>query len=169
MYFSLPPLVLLAGSIAKASSITKTLIPTLPLDNGASMYPHVEAASVAHLGYGLDAHTSLVDVALHVSHPTVLLEAMDTVASLNYSASSMAMAFTSPDTFEHSARAWSKLGNVLFIVKQPGSDSTEDERSFFLADRVHRDHNTLSLVASGQRKNVSDIACKLCDTKLWKK
>ncbi|KAK7750738.1 hypothetical protein SLS62_007289 [Diatrype stigma] len=166
MHFRLPPLVLLAGLIAKASGVMKTLIPTLALDHGTNQYPHVEAASVVHLGYGLDTHTSLVDVALHVNHPTILLEAMDAVASLNCSASSVAMTFASPDTFEHSARAlssleWSELDNVLFIVKQLGSDETEHERSFFLADRIHWDNGTFSLVASGQRKNVSDIASEV--------
>lgn len=110
------------------------------------------------LSYGLDA-TEYVGVSLTTTSPGVLLETIDSVTAADCSADSVNLTFSSSETLNAAYAAWSSFEKLLLVTNHLGDCDSEFERGFFVAETWASDAATLSLLASAQKKTVTDVSC----------
>lgn len=132
-----------------------TLVPvTVTSDDVDTFTPSVNAT----LPYGSDS--SFVNVALTSSYGNVLLETLSSVASVECAAGSVSIVFDSLDDLDTAYGEWSAHPHLLLITNHMGDCDSELERGFFTASSYTTDADSLTLVASAEKSDISSVACK---------
>lgn len=141
-----------------SSSDNSTLAPiTIVADDVSTFTPNANVS----LPYGnQNTVKSLLNVELTTSHPSILLETLSTVVSVDCASDSVSVVFDNADDLAAAYSEWSSHSVLVFVTNHMGDCDTELERGFFTAGSYATDESTLTLVASTQKSSISDIACK---------
>jgi hypothetical protein len=107
-----------------------------------------------HWGQG----SSLVHVSLEMASPTVLLEEVDDILSVDCEAISVAVTFNTTEAFDQALANWSEDGNFILVTNHLGDCDTENERGFYNVQTVMSDRSTLKVVASTDKTDVNSTA-----------
>jgi hypothetical protein len=137
---------------------------------GPALAPGVDLHSITNvvpqanvsLFYGSNlTNTASVNVNHTMRYPTVLLEHIASIISVDCSVDSVAMTFNDSSVFETTQAAWIADGTVVFVTNHLGDCDPELERGFFLSSSLSFDNTTLIATASSSKANISSIAGKL--------
>lgn len=101
---------------------------------------------------------SLVNITLSMSYPTVVLENVDAVTSVDCSDDSVTVTFNNTASYLVTTREWSADGDFVIITNHLGDCDAEIERGFFLVESLSWDNYTLAVTASSSRANITDTA-----------
>lgn len=143
---------------ATASS-NVTLAPVTADSDVNAFKPNVNVS----LPYGQTAQ-SFVNVGLTTASGSVLLETISSLVSVDCSSDSVSMTFDSADDLNAAYSEWSSHSSIVLVTNHMGDCDTEFERGFFTADSYTTDSSALTLVASTQKSNINEVACKTCLT-----
>lgn len=114
------------------------------------------------LPYGnLYTDLSLVNVNLTTSHPSILLETLSTIVSVDCASDSVSVVFDNADDLTSAYSEWSSHSVLVFVTNHMGDCDSEIERGFFTASSYTTDESILTLMASTQKTSISDVACKI--------
>lgn len=113
------------------------------------------------LPYGQTAQ-SFVSVGLTTTSVSVLLETISSLVSVDCSSDSVSLTFDNADDLDSAYSEWSSHSSIVLVTNHMGDCDTEFERGFFTADSYTTDSSTLTLVASTQKSNINEVACKIC-------
>lgn len=140
------------SNVTVASNMTLSPINcTIPADQNPFL-----AQSNVTLPYGVN-NTNYVNITLTVPS-AVLLEAIESLSSVDCAADSVTVSFNSTDDLDAAFDAWSGYSSLVLITNHYGDCDTEYERGFFVADSFAIANSTL--VATAAKSNVTSIACK---------
>ncbi|KAF3760968.1 hypothetical protein M406DRAFT_239251, partial [Cryphonectria parasitica EP155] len=109
------------------------------------------------LSYGLNS-TKYVNVSLTTTSPGVLLESINSITAVECSVNSVSMVFNSSETLDAALAEWSGYDELVLVTNHMGDCDTEFERGFFVAAEWTSDSSALSLVASAEKTNVTNVA-----------
>lgn len=142
---------------ADSTSSDATLAPVTIVTDDTTFTP----SSNVSLPYGnLSTAQSVVSVNLTTSHPSILLELLPTVVSVDCASDAVSVVFDNADDLASAYSEWSSHSVLVFVTNHMGDCDSELERGFFKADSYTTDESTLTLVASTQKSTIADIACK---------
>ena len=173
-------LALASGVVAEADTIvqiTETIINYNPPQVFApALAPGIDTHSLTYiipqtnvsLFYGSNVtETASIRVNHTMRYPTVLLEQIASVISVDCSNTSVVVTFNNTDAFEATEAAWNAENQFVLVTNHLGDCDAELERSYFLVSSLSFDSTTLVATASSERGNVSSTAGKtslLCPT-----
>lgn len=142
-----------------AASSNATLAPvTIVSDDDVTTF---KPSSNVSLPYGTQqTDQSSVNVNLTTSSPSILLESLRTVVSVECASDSVSVVFDNADDLASAYSEWSSHSVLVLVTNHMGDCDTEVERGFFTADSFSTDDTTLTLVASTQKSSITDVACK---------
>ena len=124
---------------------------------------HIQPASNITLHYASNT-TNAGNAGINVTHtmryPTVLLEQIASVSSVDCSADSVAVTFNDSTAFEATQTAWSSEGTFVMVTNHLGDCDVELERGMFLVKGLSFNNDSLVVTASSQISNVSSVAGK---------
>lgn len=125
--------------------------------------PTFKPSSDVSLPYGTQqTDQSSVSVNLTTSYPSILLESLSTVTSVDCASDSVSVVFDNADDLASAYSEWSSHSVLVFVTNHMGDCDTEFERGFFTADSYTTDDSTLTLVASTEKSSINDVACMTC-------
>jgi hypothetical protein len=134
------------------------LAPGVDLHSITNVFPQANVS----LFYGSNlTTTSSVNVNHTMKYPTVLLEQIASIITVDCSADSVVMTFNDSGVFETTQAVWIADGTVVFVTNHLGDCDPELERGFFLSRGLSFDSATLIATASSSKANISSIAGKL--------
>lgn len=151
------------GNATAASNITLT--PIVVNDTRSSPSSAAEALapqSNVTLPYGING-TNYVNITFTTTPGAVKLEAVHTITAVDCSANTVGLTFDNATSLNAAYAEWSAYQQLVLVTNHLGDCDTELERSFFLATSFASYESNLTLVASAEKKNVTDIACE-CST-----
>lgn len=102
--------------------------------------------------------TSQVHVTHTMKYPSVMLENIASISSVDCSSDSVAISFNDSSVFALAETAWSTEGPIVLITNHLGDCDAELERGFFLATSVAFDNTTSVVTASSTAANISSVA-----------
>lgn len=140
------------SNVTVASSLTLTPIVLNTTTTPTELVPKTNVT----LSYGVN-NTINVNVTLIVSS-TILLENVHSLTTVDCEPDYVVLSFNSTDALNAAYDEWSVYDDLVFITNHLGDCDTELERGFFLATSFAIDDS--SLVATIQKTNVTNIACK---------
>lgn len=113
------------------------------------------------LDYGLN-NTGLaaVNITLLTNYPTILLEAISSLTTVDCSSESVAITFNNVDDLDNAYTQWSAYDKLLLITNHMGDCDPEFERGFFLAGTYAADTSSLTLTATAEKTDVNSASCK---------
>jgi hypothetical protein len=166
-------LALASGVVADADSIvqiTETIINYNPPNVFApALAPAIDTHSLTYvvpqtnvsLFYGSNVtETASIRVNHMMRYPTVLLEQIASVISVDCSNTSVVVTFNNTDAYEATEAAWNAESHFVLVTNHLGDCDTELERSYFLVSSLSFDSTTLVATASSERGNISSTAGK---------
>lgn len=153
--------------------VNTTIVPLTPA-NTTNLFapapaPGVDTHDIAYvvpqanvsLYYGSNITTSAsVNINHTMKYPTVVLEQIASIISVDCSNTSVAMTFNNSNVFATTQAAWIADGTMVFITNHLGDCDPILERSFFLSSSLSFDNVTLTATASSVKANVSSTAGK---------
>lgn len=143
------------SDITAASNVTLSPVVVNNTDSAAnSLTPQANVT----LSYGLNG-TDYLNVTVTTSSGAVKLETIESLASVDCSPDSVSLTFANADSLNSAYSEWSTHEELVLVTNNLGDCDTELERGFFLASGFASYEANLTLVASAEKKNVSDIAC----------
>ncbi|KAH7039820.1 uncharacterized protein B0I36DRAFT_370800 [Microdochium trichocladiopsis] len=107
--------------------------------------------------YGIDADP-MVHVDLDMQNPAVVLEDVAAIKNVSCSATSISIAFATPDGFQAAVASWEDKGDLVFFTNHLGGCDVEDERGVFLVNSISSCPETLTIVAKAEKKDVASTA-----------
>lgn len=111
------------------------------------------------VSYGVN-DTNYVNVTFTTESGAVLLESVDTLSAVDCDAESVSLTFATAADLEAAYATWSVYDQLVFVTNHLGDCDPEFARGFFLAGEFASYAANLTLVATAERTNVSDVACK---------
>lgn len=96
--------------------------------------------------------------------PTVLLEQIASISSVDCTAESVAVTFNDSSVFALAQNAWTTSKNFVLVTNHLGDCDPELERSFFLVESMSFDDESLVVTASSTKTNVSSTASESSGT-----
>ena len=132
------------------------LHPVLNQDADTTNLGNLVPARNVSLNWGTQGN-SLVNVSLEMVHPTVLLEEVDDVSSVDCEADFVSIAFNSTDAFNEALANWPRDGNFILVTNHLGDCDTDNERGFYSVQTVTSDRDTLTVVANAEKSDVNNI------------
>lgn len=129
--------------------------------------------------YASNSSTSVIEMKNTMKFPTVLLETIASVISVDCSATSVQLTFNDSAIFDTTYAAWTTQDQFLMVTNHFGDCDEELERGtflsatlamplfclhllgFFLVDSVKFDNSTLVCTAQASKTNISSTAGKL--------
>lgn len=107
-----------------------------------------------------DDHSSggVVNVQLSMNYPTVLLENIAFIESIDCEEDSVTVTFNSSSAFETTLTAWSAEGDFIMITNHLGNCDAEVERGFFLTTNLNWNAQALTVTATAVQSNISHAA-----------
>lgn len=141
-----------------SASDSATLAPVTIVSDDVNIFtPQVNVS----LPYGTqNTDQSLVNVNLTTAFPSLLLETLSTVVSVDCASDSVSVVFDNADDLESAYSEWSSHSVLVFVTNHMGDCDTELERGFFTADSYTVDESSLTLVASTQKSSINEVACE---------
>ena len=133
------------------------LLPVLNQDANTTNLGNLVPARNVSLNWGTQGN-SLVNVSLEMVHPTVLLEEVDDISSVDCEAASVSIAFNGSDAFNKALASWPRNGTFILVTNHLGDCDTENERGFYSVQTVTSDRNTMSIVANAEKSDVNSTA-----------
>ncbi|KXJ86027.1 hypothetical protein Micbo1qcDRAFT_219866 [Microdochium bolleyi] len=154
-------LALLAGT-ALAGTFQQDVTTLKPISRPKKLQVRADDAAVAPsklvgLDYGMDT-TPMVHVDLDMQRPTVLLEDIASIKTVNCSADSVTISFSTVDCFDAAVATWVDEGDLIFFTNHFGGCDLESERGVYLVNRVSGDKDTLTITAHSEKKDVASTA-----------
>ena len=148
-----------ASSTANTTNLfTPAPAPGVDTHDSATVVPQTQVS----LHYGSNLTTSAtVNVTHTMKYPTVVLEQIASIVSVECSSTSVAMTFNNSDVFDTTRAAWIADGTMVFITNHLGDCDPVLERGFFLSNSLSFNNSTLIATASSMKANVSSTAGKL--------
>lgn len=114
------------------------------------------------LDYGLNnTDLAAVNVSLSTNYPTILLETISNLTTVDCSSDSVAITFTNAEELDDAYTQWSSHDKLLLVTNHMGDCDTEFERGFFLAGTYTADASSLTLTATAEKTDVNHASCKL--------
>lgn len=146
-----------ATNVTAASNITLSpiILASTNIPTADTLAPQTNVT----LPYGLNG-TDFVNLTFTTSSSAVVLESVESLASVDCSSDSVSLTFDNVDDLTSAYTEWSAYDQLLFVTNHMGDCDTELERGFFLAGEFASNETTFTLVATAEKKNVSDIACE---------
>ena len=162
-----------AVEAVEAPVVNTTTMPLTPA-NTTNLFapapaPGIDTHDVAYvvpqgnvsLYYGSNITTSAsVNINHTMKYPTIVLEQIASIISVDCSNTSVAMTFNNSAVFATTQAAWIADGTMVFITNHLGDCDPVLERSFFLSSSLSFDNTTLVATASSVKANVSSTAGK---------
>jgi len=115
--------------------------------------------------------TSYSNSNINVTHalkvPSVVLENIASVVSVDCTSDSVAVTFNDSSIFELSQRSWNASEPFIMVTNHLGDCDVELERGIFLATSLSWSNESLVCTASSQAVNVSSAAGKIVTTQFW--
>lgn len=145
------------ANITTASNVT--LAPVILASTNTPTADTLAPQSNVTLPYGLNG-TDYVKITFTTSSSAVVLESIESLALVDCSADSVSLTFDNADDLTSAYNEWSAHDQLVFVTNHMGDCDTELERGFFLAENFASNETTLTLVATAEKKNVTDIACE---------
>lgn len=141
-----------------STSSNATLAPvTIVSDDVNTFTPKTNVS----LPYGTqNTDLSLVNVNLTTAYPSLLLETLSTVVSVDCASDSVSLVFDNSDDLASAYSEWSSHSVLVLVTNHMGDCDTELERGFFTADSYTIDESSLTLVASAQKSSINEVACE---------
>jgi hypothetical protein len=132
--------------------------PGVDTHDAASVVPKAQVS----LHYRSNLTTSAtVNVTHTMKYPTVVLEQIASIVTVDCSSTSVAMTFNDSDVFDTTQAAWIADGTMVFITNHLGDCDPVLERGFFLSNSLSFNNSTLIVTASSMKVTVSSTAGKL--------
>ena len=158
---------------AEAPVVKTTTVPLTPV-NTTNLFapapaPGIDTHDIAYvvpqgsvsLYYGSNITTSAsVNINHTMKYPTVVLEQIASIISVDCSNTSVAITFNNSAVFASTQAAWIADGTMVFITNHLGDCDPVLERSFFLSSSLSFNNTTLVATASSVKANVSSTAGK---------
>ncbi|KAG8169053.1 hypothetical protein KVR01_001802 [Diaporthe batatas] len=111
------------------------------------------------LDYGLDnGDLAAVNVSLSTNYPTILLETISHLATVDCSPDSVALTFDNAQDLDDAYTQWSSHGKLLLITNHMGDCDTEFERGFFVAGTYTADTASLTLTATTEKTDINSAS-----------
>ncbi|KAI3395393.1 hypothetical protein diail_1384 [Diaporthe ilicicola] len=106
------------------------------------------------LDYGLgNTNLAAVNITLFTDYPTILLETIANLTTIDCSADSVAITFDNAQDLDDAYTHWSSHDKLLFITNHLGDCDPEFERGFFLAGAFTAQNSSLTLTATAEKTN----------------
>lgn len=122
---------------------------------------HVVPQANVSLYYGSNLTASAsVSISHTMKYPTIILEQIASIISVDCSDTSVAMTFNNSIVFATTQAAWIADGTMVFVTNHLGDCDPVLERSFFLSSSLSFDNTTLTATASSMKANISSTAGK---------
>lgn len=153
---------LFASALASASAanITTLFGPIADLMVDKTNIYHVTPRENVTILYGnnITDDNSLVNITLNMNYPTVILENIDAVSTVDCSDTSVAVTFNDTASYEATLSDWYADGDFVLITNHLGDCDAELERGFFLTEKLSWDNSTLVVTASASKTNITTTA-----------
>jgi len=142
----------------KMNVFTPVLHPGVDTHSLSQLIPQTNVSLI----YGSNTTVgSSIQINQTMRYPTVLLEQIASIISVDCSADSVAITFNDLAVFGTTQSAWTADGSLVIVTNHLGDCDVELERGYFLANSVGFDNATLVATANAQKANVSTTAGKL--------
>lgn len=113
------------------------------------------------LDYGLtNSDLAAVNVSLSTNYPTILLETISNLTTVDCSPDSVAITFNNAQDLDDAYTQWSARGKLLLITNHMGDCDTEFERGFFVAGTYTADAASLTLTATTEKTDINAASCE---------
>ncbi|KXJ89416.1 hypothetical protein Micbo1qcDRAFT_235234 [Microdochium bolleyi] len=148
-----------AAYLGLSTNTTTDLRPILTSAYQAGNLSNANPSTNVELSYGNEID-AMVNVALAMNYPSVLLEEIDAVSHVVCTDSSVSVTFDSDALFKFCTSAWNlddKEGLVI-ITNHMGNCDVEHERGIFYATSTTWDAKSLTVTARTEKKEVADVA-----------
>ncbi|KAF7548515.1 hypothetical protein G7Z17_g7013 [Cylindrodendrum hubeiense] len=134
-----------------------TLSPIVNPDIDTSDIKNLVPCKNVSLAWGAQGN-GLVNVSLEMSHPTVVLEDIDDITSVDCESGSVSVTFANKAAFDEALEDWSDDDRFVLVTNHLGDCDAENERGIFLAQSITSDNDTFTVVASGEKSDLSNTA-----------
>ncbi|KAK3899802.1 hypothetical protein C8A05DRAFT_46229 [Staphylotrichum tortipilum] len=138
----------------------RILHPVLSQDADTTNLGNLLPSTNVSLNWGAQGN-GLVKVAMVMAHPTVLLEEVDDISSVDCQATAVSVAFGSTEGFDEAFADWSDNGDFILVTNHLGDCDTDNERGFYLVQAITSNRETRTVVASAHRTDVNSTASSL--------
>lgn len=148
----------LASYVVASETTVFAPIPDITLNT--TLLENIALAHNVTMLYGNNdtSDSSLVNVTLSMNLPTVILENIGAISSVDCSDDSVTVIFNNTASYDASVEDWFDDGNFVMVTNHMGDCDAEVERGFFLVEELTWDNTTLSVTASASRTNISSTA-----------
>ncbi|KAK7402560.1 hypothetical protein QQX98_011698 [Neonectria punicea] len=134
-----------------------TLSPVVNPDVDTTSIRNIVPSKNISMNWGTQGN-GLVNVSLEMNHPTVLLEEIDGIDTVDCEPSSVSITFSDKDAFAEALEDWSDDESFILVTNHLGDCDAENERGFFLAKSITSDSDSLTVVASGEKSDIESTA-----------
>ena len=136
---------------------TTTLGPVLNPQAGSRGHKNILPSKQVSLNWGAEG-SPLVNVSLSMNHPTVLLEEIEDIKTVDCEPSFVTIIFSDADSYDEALADWSDNGNFTLVTNHLGDCDAENERGLFLAYKITGHKENLAIVATGEKTDVNTAA-----------
>lgn len=165
--FILAASVLASQAMALNGTVNGTLYTPIPdINANTTNLDHVTPSKNVTMLYGNNNtdDKSLVNVTLTMNYPSVILENIDALISVDCSDDAVTVTFNDTASYNVSLTEWFADGDFVMITNHEGDCDAKIERGFFLVKQLTWDNGTLSVTASTSRTNITETAGMFHDT-----
>ncbi|KAH7127528.1 hypothetical protein EDB81DRAFT_662736 [Dactylonectria macrodidyma] len=134
-----------------------TLSPISNPDVDTSDIKNLVPATNVSLSWGSEGN-SFVNVSLEMNHPTVVLEDIGDIDSVDCEAGSVSIVFSTKEAFDEAVEDWSDDEEFVLVTNHLGDCDVDNERGIFLAKSITSDSAALTVVASGEKTDLNSTA-----------
>lgn len=146
-----------AFKLASHGKHTTALRPVLDPHAGFRGHKNLIPSKHVSLNWGAQGN-SLVNVSLSMIHPTVLLEEIEDIKTVDCEPESVTISFNDEDSYNEALADWSDNGNFTLVTNHLGDCDAENERGLFLAYKITGQKDKLSIVATGEKTDINTAA-----------
>lgn len=143
-----------------------TLSPITNPDVDPTKLSNIVPSKNVALNWGAEGN-SFVNVSLEMTHPTVVLEDIGGIESVDCEPGSVSVTFSDKAAFNEALEDWSNDDRFVLVTNHLGDCDAENERGMFLAKSITSNSNTLTVVASGEMSDLANTAGLLSPTSLY--
>ena len=135
---------------------------------GPALIPHIERRGVSHIAASTNvslhyaSKSTISNASIKVDHvmryPTIVLEEIASIVSVQCSETSVAITFNDYSAFAASQDRWDADGTFVMVTNHLGDCDAELERGVFLVSSLNWDRKTLVCTASSERSDIASTA-----------
>lgn len=134
--------------------------------NKTSVARVVPSVDLPLLPYGSNTSDIVIGVNHTMKYPSVLLEGIASVSSVDCSETSVAITFNDSSIFAATQVEWSN-GTLILVTNHMGDCDAEAERGFFLVDSLVWNTTSLVATATSSKTDVNSTAGKFRMSCFW--